>query len=124
MKTTLLNKVHIVEQTGNASIDNQFTLEHPQLVNILPVISTRGAGARICEALTGEDMLLKFIKQFSTMTFDYNGFYSASYTVAGGAYATPDEYSPFELKLNHPHVFEVTKFIETIGNKFSYLSFN
>ena len=107
---------HVTFSAPYFSIDNQLTLEHPQLANILPVISTRGAGARICEALTGEDMLLKFIKQFSTMTFDYNGFYSASYTVAGGSYATPDEYSPFELKLNHPHVFEVTKFIETIGN--------
>lgn len=64
-------------------------------------------------------MFLDSIKQFSTMKFNYSGFYSCSgtiATVAEGAMPEP-EYEYFELKLNHPYVFEVTKTLKVNGEE-------
>lgn len=94
------------------SLDNEAELSGSALKQILPIITDHGAGERIARSLT-YPLYLDYIKQFSVMKFNYDGFYSCSATVAGmeAGSAMPMEYEKFDLILNHPYVFEVSKTI-------------
>ena len=101
------------------SLDNEAEIDSAHLQQILPVISNRGAGERIAKAYLGQ-MYLDFIKQFSVMKFNYDGFYSCSATIAGiEASAAPWQatYEKFDLILNHPYIFKVNKTIR-VNNDF------
>ncbi len=121
------------------SLDNELKLGRNQLETVLPVVTKDGAGRRLVEpseeykqngSLYGKNELvneevyifLDEILQFSTMKFNYDGFYSCSVTIAqmqgeagaagGGRERVKHyEYEKFELKLNHPYVFAVRKSI-------------
>lgn len=94
------------------SIDNDCKLEHEDLKKIFPNITSEGAGERIAKSKEeGFSLYLNSIEQFSTMKFDYEGFYSCSATlasVAPGAALTPT-YEKFDLTLDHPYLFKIQK---------------
>ena len=98
------------------SLDNAAELNRGDLSKILPIITKRGAGERIAKAKSGYEMCLDYLKQFSVMKFNYDGFYSCSVTIMGATEGMSEEepvYEHFDLKLNHPYIFEVTKFVST-----------
>ena len=113
------------------SLNNSASLENEDLNKILPVISDKfndhGAGARIVEPryeLGYEYLFLDYIKQFSVMKFNYDGFYSCSVTIGGYGGATsaePVTIENFELTLDHPYVFEVRKMIRVNEDKYVHL---
>ena len=110
VKETFCHKVTI--NAPYFSLDNAAELNRGDLSKILPIITKRGAGERIATANYGLPMYLDYLKQFSVMKFNYDGFYSCSVTISGiDAEAIPyePEYEEFELTLDHPYVFEVTK---------------
>ena len=97
------------------SLDNKIDFEYDKLKSVLPVITQKGAGERLAESILGEDLFLGFIKQFSVMKFNYDGFYSCSVTIAGNyvSSAMTPTYERFELVLDHPYIFEVNKKVYT-----------
>ena len=101
------------------SLDNAAELNNSDLSSILPIITKRGAGERIAKAKSGFGMYLDFLKQFSVMKFNYDGFYSCSVTISGLIPVSMPwypEYEEFELTLDHPYVFEVTKSVKVDNN--------
>lgn len=101
------------------SLDNAAELNNSDLSSILPIITKRGAGERIAKAKSGFGMCLDFLKQFSVMKFNYDGFYSCSVTISGMIPTSMPwypEYEEFELTLDHPYVFEVTKSVKVDNN--------
>ena len=90
-------------------MDNKIELKGQPLLNILPHITLDGMGSR----LVSDSLFLSAIYQFSTMSFDYRGFYSASVTISRGD-ASAGGGPEFTLTLDHPFVFETRKTI-TIG---------
>ncbi len=101
------------------SLENESELTRGDLYKILPHITEKGAGERIAKAYEGP-MHLDYIKQFSVMKFNYDGFYSCSATISGmkaeSAMWDPD-YENFDLILDHPYVFKVNKQIR-VDNDF------
>jgi hypothetical protein len=101
------------------SLDNAAELNKGDLSKILPIITKRGAGERIAKANSGYEMCLDYLKQFSVMKFNYDGFYSCSVTISGmEATSAPwyPEYEEFVLTLDHPYVFEVEKNVLVDGS--------
>ncbi|MBP5694097.1 MAG: hypothetical protein J6X03_01400 [Bacilli bacterium] len=98
------------------SLDNKCELDHDALTKVLPIITKSGASERLVKANIGS-LFLDYIKQFSVMKFNYDGFYSCSVTI-GGAEATSvgNQYEPFDLILDHPYVFEVRKTVRIDNN--------
>ena len=115
--STTTHNVNI--QAPYFSLDNKAELTRSDLYKILPVITEKGAGERIAKAYEGP-MYLDYLKQFSVMKFNYDGFYSCSATIAGmkaeSALFNP-EYEKFDLILDHPYIFNVNKSIR-VGDKF------
>ena len=103
------------------SLDNKIELEHNTLKSILPKITKKGAGARMAKSIYNYDVFLSYIKQFSVMKFNYDGFYSCSVTIAGydANSAMPLELEKFDLKLDHPYIFEVQKNIRVNDNYYN-----
>ena len=63
-------------------------------------------GHRVCQKLFEEDLFVDAIKQYSKLSFDYDGFYSASVTVTWMATsAAPVEDVPFKLVADRPFFF-------------------
>ncbi|MBR5750113.1 MAG: hypothetical protein IKX82_00485 [Bacilli bacterium] len=92
-------------------MDNEIELKEEPLQEILPVITSDGMGSR----LLNDSLFLSGIYQFSTMSFDYRGFYSASVTIATGdaaAVGSPD----FTLDVDHPFIFETRKDVTVAGD--------
>ena len=106
------------EDLKNKAVENKAGLKREDLYKILPVITLGGAGERIATPIAGDYMYLDYLKQFSVMKFNYDGFYSCSVTIAGiggeSAELKPI-YEDFNLTLDHPYVFEVTKNVK-VGN--------
>ena len=101
------------------SLDNAAELNRGDLSKILPIITKRGAGERIAKAKSGYEMCLDYLKQFSVMKFNYDGFYSCSVTISGiedTSMPWYPEYEEFELTLDHPYVFEVEKSVLVDGS--------
>ena len=98
------------------SLENDIYLGHNVLSSILPIITYGGAAERLVQTKSGLTLVLSFLRQFSIMKFNYDGFYSCSVTIMGATEGMPEEepvYEHFDLKLNHPYIFEVTKFVST-----------
>lgn len=101
------------------SLDNVAELDNGDLSDILPIITKGGAGERIAKAKSGFGMCLDFLKQFSVMKFNYDGFYSCSVTISGMIPTSMPwypEYEEFVLTLDHPYVFEVEKSVLVDGS--------
>lgn len=65
------------------------------------------------------DLYLDYLKQFSVMKFNYDGFYSCSVTIAGmEATSAGYQYTPFDLILDHPYLFQVRKTIRVNNTKY------
>ena len=92
-------------------MDNEIELKEEPLQEILPVITSDGMGSR----LLNDSLFLSGIYQFSTMSFDYRGFYSASVTIATGDAAAPGG-PDFTLDVDHPFIFETRKDVTVAGN--------
>lgn len=115
---TKLQNIHI--SAPYFSLDNKTTLGRSDLKKVLPVITDHGAGERLAATYSGYPMYLDYVKQFSVMKFNYDGFYSCSVTIAGYD-AESAQYEPiykdFNLTLDHPYVFEVCKTLRIGNNK-------
>ena len=111
-KTKETNYHRVTINAPYFSLDNDPELKYENLSKVLPIITKYGAGERIATSNDGYPMYLDYIKQFSVMRFNYDGFYSCSVTISGidttSARRDP-EYEEFNLILNHPYVFEVQK---------------
>ena len=121
VQQTTTHDIHI--SAPYFSLNNSVSLDHGVLQKILPVITQTGAGRRLVDPLPpNNNMYLDFLKQFSVMKFNYDGFYSCSVTIAGYAAnaSMPIEYEPFELKLDHPYIFEVKKDVK-VGKEYTSL---
>lgn len=89
------------------SLDNDIILDEDTLKTIFPNITLKGAGELIAKSFY-ESLYLSSFMQFSTMKFNYEGFYSCSTTVALEAGTSAGmEFTKFLLELNHPYVFNV-----------------
>lgn len=96
-------------------MNNASELHEDDLISTFPHLTQSGFGSRLAESTRGLPIALSYIMQFSTMRFDYNGFYSCSATiVAGDDEAMPDETS-VDFVVNRPYVFERSKMLK-IGN--------
>ena len=95
------------------SLDNKIDISRASLMEVLPLITKGGAARRMVDPKPeyAIDLFLNYIKQFSVMKYNYDGFYSCSVTIAGldGYSAFPLDYRKYNLKLDHPYVFEVNK---------------
>lgn len=91
-------------------MDNKIELKGQPLLNILPHITIDGMGSRLIDQ---DNIFLSAIYQFSTMSFDYRGFYSASVTISRGD-ASAGGGPEFTLTVDHPFVFE-TRFDVTVN---------
>ena len=92
-------------------MDNKIELKGQPLLNILPHITIDGMGSRLIDQ---DNIFLSAIYQFSTMSFDYRGFYSASVTISRGD-ASAGGGPEFTLTVDHPFVFE-TRFDVTVND--------
>ena len=103
-------------------IDNDLSLSENNLKGILPHITERGAGERIAKSNTGYALYLSDIKQFSTMKFDYEGFYSCSATVAlmKATSGEPMQLEEYNLTLDHPYAFKITKGVSIPGDSYTF----
>lgn len=93
-------------------MDNQIELKGQPLMDILPNITNDGMGARLVD----DSIFLSAIYQFSTMRFDYRGFYSASVTISKGEGAAPGLGPDFTLTVDHPFVFETRRDVMVNAN--------
>ena len=96
-------------------MNNGILLDEAPLQAILPHLSASGMGSRLIDE---NNVFLSAILQFSTMSFDYRGFYSASVTIATGDTST-GRGPEFTLTVDHPFVFE-TRYNVTVNG--SYLT--
>ena len=114
--TTLQN---VIISAPYFSLDNKAELVRSDLSKILPVITRGGAGERMAQSNDEFEMYLNYLKQFSVMKFNYDGFYSCSVTITGydTESAIEPRYKDFYLTLDHPYVFEVCKYL-CVDNKY------
>ena len=104
------------------SIDTDCRLEDEVLRGILPEITKGGAGERIAKAKApGAGLYLNSIKQFSTMKFDYEGFYSCSATIAEveATAPLPPTLETYDITLDHPYAFKIQKYVRFTGEGFN-----
>lgn len=102
-------QVHL--STPYFKLNNNVSLEHGDLAPILPNVTSLGAAARLVRSKNEMDLYLDSIAQFSVMKFNYDGFYSCSVTISQMRPTSARWPSPniFELALDHPYVFDVSK---------------
>ncbi len=105
------------------TLNNKISLEGDLLSSMLPVITRRGAGTRLVEPIEPLPLLLAYIKQFSTMKFNYDGFYSCSATIGGIEAGSPfiPQYERYNFILNHPYLFQVSKSARVGSNRYERL---
>ena len=104
-------------------IKNNVTLDRDDLTSSFPNLTSGGMGLNLIEnANNNNDVHLEWFRQFSTMRFNYDGFYSSSVSVnssgsQGGYWNLPGK---FELTLNHPFIFELKKNVTVDGAAMNY----
>lgn len=85
-------------------MDNNIEIKGQSLKSQFPNLTIGGMGSKLIE----ENVAFKTLKQFSTMRFNYDGFYSCSVTIGGGSSSIPPK-ANYTLTLDHPYLFEVRK---------------
>ena len=108
------------------SIDNKIELDSVSLHDYLPLLTGErcGLGERLVtpkasEMLPDPYLFLDKIQQFSTMRFNYDGFYSSSVTIASMVYGSAGSlwiHPTFQLDLTHPYLFKVQKNVRVDNN--------
>ena len=93
-------------------MENKALLEREDLIPLFPSLTSHGVASRLASSKNGLPVVLESIMQFSTMRFDYNGFYSCSATIVisdTSAAHTSDVIVDFAL--NRPYAFERSRYI-------------
>ena len=93
-------------------MENKALLEREDLIPLFPSLTSHGVASRLASSKNGLPVALESIMQFSTMRFDYNGFYSCSATIVisdTSAAHTSDVIVDFAL--NRPYAFERSRYI-------------
>ena len=99
-------------------MNNASKLQQDDLISVFPHLTQNGGfGSRLAESTRGLPIGLKYIMQFSTMRFDYNGFYSCSATIVGGDEMSSGDETEVDFVVNRPYVFERSKML-TVGNDY------
>ena len=96
-------------------MNNASELHQDDLTSAFPHLTQSGFGLRLAESTRGLPIFLSYIMQFSTMRFDYNGFYSCSATIVAGEDTAMPEETSVDFVVNRPYVFERSKMLK-IGN--------
>ncbi|MBR6865638.1 MAG: hypothetical protein IKM80_00115 [Bacilli bacterium] len=95
-------------------IENKACLNRQELTSVFPSLTSHGVASRLASSKNGLPVALESIMQFSTMRFDYNGFYSCSATIVisdTSAAHSSDVIVDFDL--NRPYVFERSRYIRS-----------
>ncbi|MCI5745104.1 MAG: hypothetical protein MR270_02340 [Erysipelotrichaceae bacterium] len=101
-------------------LDNKISLKKDLLESILPISCNGGVNERLASGNDGTLCLDEIIQQ-SIMTFDYNGFYSCSVTIAGSYPESCEMGKYFTMNLNRPYLFEVSKRCLKNNREIAYL---
>ena len=96
-------------------MNNASELHQDDLISAFPRLTQSGLGSRLAESTRGLPIALSYIMQFSTMRFDYNGFYSCSATIVVGQDTAIADETKVDFVVNRPYVFERSKMLK-IGN--------
>ena len=97
-------------------MNNASQLHQDDLISAFPHLTQIGGfGSRLAESTKGLPIGLAYIAQFSTMRFDYNGFYSCSATIVGGDEMSSYDETKVDFVVNRPYVFERSKMLR-VGN--------
>ncbi|MCR5514661.1 MAG: hypothetical protein K6F36_04425 [Bacilli bacterium] len=93
-------------------LDNASELQQDDLISDFPHLTQIGGfGSRLAESTKGLPIGLSYIAQFSTMRFDYQGFYSCSATIVGGDEMASGDETSVDFVVNRPYVFERSKYL-------------
>ena len=98
-------------------MNNASKLYQDDLISAFPHLTWSGLGSRLAESTKGLPIALSYIAQFSTMRFDYNGFYSCSATIVGGDEMSSGDETEVDFVVNRPYVFERSKMLP-VGNDY------
>lgn len=97
-------------------MNNASQLHQGDLISAFPHLTQNGGfGSRLAESTRGLPIGLAYIAQFSTMRFDYKGFYSCSATIVGGDEMSSYDETKVDFVVNRPYVFERSKMLK-VGN--------
>ncbi|MBR6225849.1 MAG: hypothetical protein IKQ78_01380 [Bacilli bacterium] len=93
-------------------LENKALLEREYLLPLFPSLTSHGVASRLASSKNGLPVALESIMQFSTMRFDYNGFYSCSATITLSDTASANR-DPVvvDFALNRPYAFERSRYI-------------
>ena len=93
-------------------MENKALLEREDLIPLFPSLTSHGVASRLASSKNGLPVALESIMQFSTMRFDYNGFYSCSATIVISDTSAAHDGDVFvDFALNRPYVFERSRYI-------------
>lgn len=98
-------------------LNNRSVLNHETLAKVLPVISEGGMSEKMVTSKLGAIYLSQVLQQ-SVMTFDYQGFYSASLTIAGGEPTSAPTGDQYLLSLDHPYLFQVAQPVVKVSDSY------
>ena len=92
-------------------MENNARLKKEDLIPLFPNLTSNGVASRLALSKNGP-VYLDSILQFSTMRFDYDGFYSCSATIVLGEDESA-ELDPVvvDFALNRPYAFERSRYI-------------
>ena len=93
-------------------MENKARLEKDNLIPLFPSLTSHGVASRLASSNSGFPVALESIMQFSTMRFDYNGFYSCSATIAlSDTESAERDPVVVDFALNRPYAFERSRYI-------------
>lgn len=93
-------------------IENKACLNRQELTSVFPNLTSHGVASRLASPKNGLSVVLESIMQFSTMRFDYNGFYSCSATIVTADTTAAHDRDVFvDFTLNRPYAFERSRYI-------------
>ncbi len=93
-------------------MENNARLEREDLIPLFPSLTSHGIASRLASSKNGFSVYLDSILQFSTMRFDYNGFYSCSATIVLGQDESADvDRVVVDFALDRPYVFERSRYL-------------
>jgi len=93
-------------------MENKALLEREDLIPLFPSLTSHGVASRLASSKNGLPVALESIMQFSTMRFDYNGFYSCSATIViSDTSAAHSSDVIVDFTLNRPYAFERSRYI-------------
>ena len=93
-------------------MENKALLEREDLIPLFPSLTSHGVASRLASSKNGLPVALESIMQFSTMRFDYSGFYSCAATIViSDTSAAHSSDVIVDFTLNRPYAFERSRYI-------------